>query len=168
MNIRPALAQDVVAITRIYAHHVMNGLGTFEEEPPCAKEMAERIAMVQDRGLPFLVAQSGDDVLGYAYAGPFRLRAAYRFTVEDSVYVAPAALGQGVGRALLMQVIVACEAQGMRQILAVIGDSANAASIGLHTALGFQHTGVATSVGFKHRRWVDIVFMQLSLGNAEA
>ena len=107
MNIRPALAQDVVAITGIYSHHVINGLGTFEEEPPLATQMVERIGAVQDRGLPFLVAQSGDHVLGYAYAGPFRLREAYRFTVEDSVYVAPLAVGQGVGRALLTQVIAA-------------------------------------------------------------
>ena len=167
MNIRPAQAQDLEAVTGIYAHHVMHGLGTFEEDPPSSADMAERIRAIQDRGLPFLVAQSGGDVLGYAYAGPFRVRAAYRFTVEDSVYVAPTAIGQGVGRALLTEVIAVCEAHGMRQMLAVIGDSANCASIGLHAALGFQHTGVATAVGFKHQRWVDIVFMQLSLGTAD-
>ena len=164
MIIRSANAADVTDITTIYGHHVLHGLGTFEEIPPDGEDMAERIARVSAAGLPWLVASDHTGVLGYAYAGPFRARAAYRFTVEDSVYVAPQSMGRGLGRDLLAAVITACETAGMRQMLAVIGDSANAASIGLHASLGFTHTGVATAVGFKHDRWVDIVFMQRALG----
>jgi phosphinothricin acetyltransferase len=165
--IRPAVPGDVSAVAAIYNHHALHGLGTFEEAGPPVAEMAARMAAVQDQGLPYLVAEKHGAVLGFAYAGPFRARSAYRFTVEDSVYVAPEAVGQGVGRALLSAVIAACEALGLRQMTAVIGDSGNAASIGLHQALGFSHKGVFTGVGFKHGRWVDVVFMQKALNGGD-
>ncbi len=163
MILRDAREDDVAAITAIYAHHVLHGLGTFEETPPDREQMAARLQAVQARGLPWLVAQD-DDVAGYAYASPYNLREAYRHTVEDSVYVAPGREGRGVGRALLEALIARCQALGLRQMMAVIGDSANAASIGLHTALGFEVKGVGSAVGFKHGRWVDIVWMQRPLG----
>ena len=162
MIIRAATPADAGALADIYGHHVLQGLGTFEEIPPPADDIAGRLAAVQALGLPYLVAEEGG-LLGFAYAGPFRPRSAYRYAVEDSVYVAPAAIGRGVGRALLSAVIAACEAKGLRQMIAVIGDSGNAASIGLHAALGFQPAGVGRSMGFKHGRWVDIVWMQRPL-----
>jgi phosphinothricin acetyltransferase len=163
MKLRPAEPEDVPAIQAIYAHHVLHGLGTFEEVPPTQADMASRCAAVLDRGLPWLVAEDGE-VLGYAYAGPFRTRAAYRFTVEDSVYVAEAARGRGVGRALLTAIIAECEAMGLRQMVGVIGDSGNAASIALHRALGFELKATVEAVGWKHGRWVDVVWMQRALG----
>ena len=163
MRLRPAAPEDIPAIQAIYAHHVLTGLGTFEEVPPSPVEMAERCAAVVDRGLPWLVAEDGE-VLGYAYAGPFRTRAAYRFTVEDSVYVAEAARGKGVGKALLTAIIAECEAMGLRQMVGVIGDSGNAASIVLHRACGFELTAIAPAVGWKFERWVDVVWMQRALG----
>lgn len=163
MIIRAAETSDAEALAAIYGHHALHGFGTFEEEPPSAEEMERRRAAVVARGLPYLVAEEDGRVLGFAYAGPFRLRAAYRYTVEDSVYVAPDALGRGVGRRVLGAVLEACEQTGLRQVLAVIGDSDNAGSIGLHRALGFEPSGVARSVGYKHGRWVDIVFMQKAL-----
>jgi phosphinothricin acetyltransferase len=163
VRLRPAEPEDVPAIQAIYAHHVLHGLGTFEEVPPSPAEMAERCAAVLDRGLPWLVAEEGE-VLGYAYAGPFRTRAAYRFTVEDSVYVAEAARGKGVGRALLTAIIAECEAMGLRQMVGVIGDSGNAASIALHRACGFELKAIVPAVGWKHGRWVDVVWMQRALG----
>ncbi len=167
MIIRSAVATDVSAITAIYHHHAVHGLGTFEEAGPPEAEMAARMAAVQDKGLPYLVAEKDGTVLGFAYAGPFRARSAYRFTVEDSVYIAPDAVGQGVGRALLSAVIASCKSLGVRQIAAVIGDSGNAASIGLHRALGFTHAGAFTGVGYKHGRWVDVVFMQKALNGGD-
>lgn len=167
MIVRAATAADAEALAAIYGHHVLHGFGTFEEIPPDAAEMERRRAAVAQRGLPYLVAEDGGRVLGFAYAGPFRLRAAYRYTVEDSVYVAPEAVGRGVGRTVLSAVLDACEQMGLRQVVAVIGDSGNAASIGLHTALGFEHSGVSRSVGFKHGRWVDIVLMQKALNGGE-
>jgi len=167
MIIRPAAAADVPALAAIYGHHVLHGLGTFEEAPPSEADMAARLAAVQSRALPYLVAEDGGKVLGFAYAAPFRSRSAYRFTAEDSVYIAPDAVGQGVGKALLAAVIAACEALGVRQLTAVIGDSGNAASIGLHSALGFERTGASRSVGYKHGRWVDIVFMQKALNGGD-
>ena len=163
MKVRPAEPGDVPAIQAIYAHHVLTGLGTFEEVPPTLAEMAERCAAVLDRGLPWLVAEDGE-VLGYAYAAPFRTRAAYRFTVEDSVYVAAAARGKGVGRALLAAVLEECEAMGLRQMVGVIGDSGNSASIALHRALGFELQAIVPAVGWKFERWVDVVWMQRALG----
>ena len=168
MIVREAQRADAEALAAIYGHHVRHGFGTFEEEPPGAEEMARRLAAVTSLGLPYLVAEADGRVLGFAYAAAFRLRAAYRFTVEDSVYVAPDALGRGVGRAVLSEVLRRCEGLGVRQVAAVIGDSANAGSIGLHTALGFTHVGVGKSFGFKHGRWVDIVWMQKALGGGDA
>ena len=167
MRLRPAEPEDIPAIQAIYAHHVLHGLGTFEEVPPTASEMASRCAAVVERGLPWLVAEEGE-VLGYAYAGPFRTRAAYRFTVEDSVYVADGARAKGIGRALLTAIVAECEAMGLRQLVGVIGDSGNAASIALHRACGFGLTAIVPDVGWKFGRWVDVVWMQRALGPGDS
>ena len=161
--IRPATASDAPALAAIYGHHVLHGAGTFEEHPPGAEDMAGRVAAVQARGLPYLVAELEGHIAAFAYAGPFRLRSAYRYTVEDSVYVAPEHQGKGLGKLVLGRVIEACEDLGLRQMLAVIGDSGNAGSIGVHRALGFAHSGVMQGVGFKAGRWLDVVIMQLAL-----
>jgi phosphinothricin acetyltransferase len=163
VTIRHSTDADLPAITAIYGWNVLNGLGTFEEDPPSQDEMTRRRAAFLARGLPYLVAEEDGVVLGYAYAGPFRLRAAYRYTVEDSVYVSPDAVGKGVGKTLLTALIAACEALGLRQLVAVIGDSGNAASIGLHAAMGFKQQGVFPSMGYKFGRWVDLVWMQRDL-----
>ena len=163
--LRAADPGDLAAIQAIYAHHVLNGLGTFEEVPPSLADMAERHAAVRSRGLPWLVAEEGGEVLGYAYAGAFRPRAAYRYTVEDSVYVAPAALGRGIGKALLQAVMADCEHLGLRQMVAVIGDQGNSASIGLHRACGFELKAVLPGLGWKFERWVDVVWMQRALND---
>ena len=168
MIVRPATPADAAAIAAIYGHACQHGFGTFEEVPPSPEEIAQRMAGVVARGLPYLVAEDAGRVLGFAYAAPFRPRAAYRFTVEDSVYIAPDAHRRGVGRAVLGEVLSACERAGLRQVVAVIGDSANAGSIGLHRALGFEHAGVGRSFGFKHGRWVDIVWMQKALNGGDA
>jgi phosphinothricin acetyltransferase len=167
MIVREATAADAGDLARIYGHHVLHGFGTFEEVPPDPAEMEARRRAVAERGLPYLVAEDGDAVLGFAYAAPFRPRAAYRYTVEDSIYVAPDAIGKGVGRTLLTQVLARCEALGVRQVMAVVGDSGNAASIGLHRSLGFEHKGIGRSLGFKHGRWVDIVWMQKALNGGD-
>lgn len=164
MIIRPVQASDFTAISAIYGHHVRYGLGTFEEIPPSAEEMAARASMVARSGLPYLVADL-DGVAGYAYAAPFRTRTAYRFTVEDSVYVSPGKMGQGIGKALIARLIELCEGLNLHQMLAVIGDSANAGSINLHRAMGFQQTGLSPAVGFKFGRWVDVVWMQRRLNS---
>ena len=148
----------------IYAHAVTHGTGTFELEIPDAAEMARRRDDVLAKGLPWLVAECDGQVLGYAYASPFRPRPAYRFSVEDSIYLRPQAQGAGVGRALLAELVARCQAAGARQMLAVIGDSANAGSIGVHRALGFEPCGRLQSVGWKFGRWLDVVLMQRSLG----
>jgi len=163
MSIRPSTDADLPAITQIYGWNVLNGLGTFEEIPPDLAEMTRRRAGFLDKGMPYLVAEQDGVVLGYAYAGPFRLRAAYRYTVEDSVYVGPDAVGKGVGKALLTALIAACETLGLRQMCAVIGDSGNVASIGLHAALGFTQRGLFPAMGYKFDRWVDLVWMQRPL-----
>ncbi|HEY9219014.1 MAG TPA: GNAT family N-acetyltransferase [Phenylobacterium sp.] len=167
MKVRPATPEDAAALAAIYGHHVLHGFGTFEEVPPDPEEMARRLAAVREHGLPYLVAEEGGQVLGFAYAAPFRPRAAYRFTVEDSVYIAPGALGRGLGKTVLSQVLADCEAMGVRQVVAVIGDSANAGSIGLHRSLGFEHAGLGRSFGYKHGRWVDIVWMQKALNGGD-
>ena len=167
MIVRAATEADAEALAAIYGDAVLHGFGTFEEEPPTPADMDGRRRAVQDQGLPYLVAEMDGRVLGFAYAGPFRPRAAYRYTLEDSVYVSPDAKGRGVGRAVLSAVIAACEALGVRQLMAVIGDSGNSGSIGLHRALGFEQTGVGRSVGFKHGRWVDIVHMQKPLNGGD-
>jgi phosphinothricin acetyltransferase len=166
--IRPARDEDLAAIQAIYAHHVLYGLATFEEIPPDAAEMSARRADILARGLPYLVAEDAGHVLGYAYAGPYRLRSAYRFAVEDSVYLDPAATGQGLGARLLARLIEDCTVAGARQMLAVIGDSGNAASIAVHARAGFRHAGTFAAVGFKFGRWVDTVLMQRPLGDGAA
>lgn len=161
--IRASKESDIRAITEIYAHHILNGTGSFEIEPPTAEEMAARRQDVVSRGLPYLVAESANDVIGYAYATLYRARVAYRFTLEDSVYVHQDHMGRGVGVALLKQLIPACKSWGCRQLIAVIGDSENIASVRVHEKLGFQHSGVLRGVGFKFDRWIDTVMMQLPL-----
>lgn len=168
MPIRPATEADAAAVAAIYGHHVLHGLGTFEEEPPSDEEIARRLAAVLARGLPYLVAEEDGAVIGFAYAGPFRPRAAYRYTVEDSVYIAPHAMGKGVGKALVAELIARCEGLGLRQMIAVIGDSGNAGSIGLHRSLGFQDAGIGKAFGYKHGRWVDVVWMQRPLNGGSA
>jgi len=165
--IRPSTAADVPAITAIYAWNVQHGTGTFELEPPDEAEMSRRRDDVLAKGLPWLVAERAGSVLGYAYANHFRPRKAYRFCVEDSVYLAPETQGQGVGTLLLAELMGRCEALGARQMLAVIGDSANRGSIGVHKKLGFQDVGVLRSVGWKFDRWLDVVMMQKLLGAGE-
>jgi L-amino acid N-acyltransferase YncA len=164
MQVRDATADDIAAIQAIYSHHVLHGLGTFETEPPGTGEMLRRHAQITGDGFPFLVAEDGGRVVGYAYANHFRTRAAYRNTVEDSIYVAPDATGQGVGKALLNALIERCTTLGLRQMLALIGDSGNAGSIGVHRSCGFSLTGVMQGVGRKSDRWVDVVVMQRALG----
>jgi L-amino acid N-acyltransferase YncA len=166
--IRPSTAADVEAIARIYAWHVLNGTGTFEIEPPDRLEIERRRADVLAKGLPWLVLESAGQVAGYAYAGPFRPRPAYRFCLEDSVYLAPDSAGRGFGRLLLAELLARCEALGARQMLAVIGDSANAASIGVHRALGFAPAGTLRAAGWKFDRWLDVVLMQRPLGRGDA
>ena len=165
--IRPGTDADIRAVTLIYAHHVREGLASFDEVPPDAAEMARRQADVQAQGLPYLVATIAGQVVGYAYAAPYRARSAYRYAVEDSIYVAPDRIGLGIGRRLLAPVIEAAAAAGRRQMVAVIGDSGNAASIGLHRALGFRMAGTLAAVGYKLDRWVDSVLMQRALGDGD-
>jgi L-amino acid N-acyltransferase YncA len=163
--IRPAKTSDIAAITRIYAPAVEYGTASFELTPPDEAEMARRMADLTGKGFPYIVAEIDGVLLGYAYAGPYRVRPAYRHTVENSVYIAPDTQRRGVGRALLAALIETCETRGYRQMIAVIGDSTKqAASIGLHEALGFRHVGVLEHVGFKHGRWLDSVLMQRELG----
>lgn len=164
LAVRPAVAADMAQIQAIYAHHVRASLATFEVEPPAIAEMTRRHADVVGRGLPYLVAELDGRLLGYGYAAPYRARPAYRFTVENSIYVAEDSRGHGVGRAVLAAVIARCADLGYRQMVAVIGDSANAASIGLHQSLGFRQVGLLPAVGFKFGRWVDSVLMQRALG----
>lgn len=166
--IRPSTVDDLPAITAIYAHAVTNGTGTFELEAPDIAEMARRRDDVLAKGLPWLVAQDAGQVLGYAYANHFRPRRAYRFCLEDSIYLAEAARGRGVGRALLVDLLARCEALGARQMLAVIGDAANAGSVGVHRSCGFEHGGVLKAAGWKFGRWLDVVIMQKALGEGAA
>jgi len=167
IEIVEAVPSHMPAIQGIYAHWVTTGVASFEEIPPDAAELDRRRLEIQGKGLPYLVALQDERLLGYAYAGPYRTRPAYRHTVEDSVYVAPDAHGKGVGRALLGRLIALAEARGLRQMVAIIGDSANHPSIGLHEALGFTRIGVLRSVGFKHGRWLDSVLMQRALGRGD-
>ena len=157
----------VAAVTTIYAHHVLHGLASFEIVPPSEKEMRRRRLDIVGRSYPYLVAECAGEVVGYAYAAPYRPRPAYRHTAENSVYLHPAWAGRGIGRQLMSALLVECEARGVRQIVAVIGDSANCASIGLHKTLGFREVGVLRSVGFKFGRWVDSVLMQRDLGDGD-
>jgi phosphinothricin acetyltransferase len=162
--IRPSTPFDLPAITAIYGWNVLNGTGTFELDAPDEAEMARRRDDVLSKGLPWLVVVRDGVVLGYAYANQFRPRKAYRFCLEDSVYLAPEAKGQGLGKLLLAELLARCEAAGARQMLAVIGDSANLGSIGVHRTLGFEHVGVMKAAGWKFDQWRDVVVMQKALG----
>ncbi|UKJ72644.1 GNAT family N-acetyltransferase [Azospirillum brasilense] len=168
MNIRSSRPDDLERIQAIYAHHVLTGAASFEEVPPGLEELARRRDDVLARGMPYVVAEMGGRVIGYAYAGPYRLRTAYRYSVEDSIYLDPDCMGRGAGRALLSTLIDRCEEAGCRQMIAVIGDSENASSIGLHRSLGFEPAGLLKAVGFKFGRWVDSVLMQRPLGHGDA
>lgn len=161
---RPSTEADLDAIQEIYAHAVLHGTGTFETEAPDRAEVARRRAEVLGRGLPHLVVEREGRVIGFAYGNYFRPRLAYRYCVEDSIYLHPEAQGQGVGRRLLAALIERCEEAGARQLVAVIGDSSNHASIGLHRALGFEQVGLLRSAGWKFGRWLDVVLMQRALG----
>jgi L-amino acid N-acyltransferase YncA len=164
VSIRLSRDEDVAAITGIYGHHVLHGVASFEEVPPSADEVGRRRGEIVSRGLPYLVAERSRRVVGYCYAGPFRPRIGYRFTLEDSIYVDPAEIGRGIGRTLLRPLLARCTELGYRQMVAVIGGRETVASIRLHEAMGFAHMGVLPAVGFKFGRWVDIVLMQRALG----
>jgi phosphinothricin acetyltransferase len=166
--VRPSAGADLPAITAIYAWNVENGTGTFELEAPTRPDMTRRHAAVLAQGLPWLVAERDGKLLGYAYANQFRPRPAYRYCLEDSVYLASDARGQGIGRLLLAELLARCEAAGARQMLAVIGDSANLGSVGLHRTLGFEHLGTIAAAGWKFDRWLDVVLMQKQLGRGDA
>jgi L-amino acid N-acyltransferase YncA len=164
LEIRPATVADLPSVTRIYEHAVRHGTATFELVPPDLAEMTRRFDALMDGGFPYLAALLEGSVVGYAYAGPYRPRPAYRFTVENSVYLEPAIHRRGIGLQLLQHLITECETRGFRQMIAVIGDSANAGSIGVHARCGFQMIGTHPSVGLKFGRWLDTVMMQLPLG----
>ena len=167
-HIRPSRDQDVEAITAIYAHHVLHGTGTFETEPPSATDMAARRADVLSKKLPYLVAERDGELLGFAYCNWFKPRPAYRFSAEDSIYLANDARGQGLGSKLLDALSQAAEAVGVRKLIAVIGDSANAGSIGVHRAQGFSHVGVLKDCGCKFGEWRDVVLMEKVLGEGSS
>lgn len=167
LKLRAARPDDIAAITAIYRSAVISGTASFELEPPSEDEMRKRYEAITGGGFPYFVAERDGAVIGYGYAGAFRPRPAYRFSVENSIYIAPGHQGQGVGRALLEALISSCTAQGFRQMVAVIGDSGQRASIGLHRSLGFTFCGTIHSVGYKHGRWLDIVMMQRPLGTGD-
>jgi L-amino acid N-acyltransferase YncA len=167
-TIRPSADTDLPAITALYGHHVLHGTGTFETTPPTEVDMAARRADVLGKGLPWLVAEEGGRVLGYAYCQWFKPRPAYRFSAEDSIYLHPDAAGKGLGKLLLGALVEQAEAAGVRKLIAVIGDSANAGSIGVHRALGFTPVGTIASCGWKFGRWLDIVLMDKSIGAGDA
>lgn len=164
VTIRAAVASDMAAVTAIYAHAVRHGRGSFELDPPDEAEMTRRHAAIAAAGYPYLVGEAAGEVVGYAYCSAYRPRPAYASTVEGSVYLAPGRQGQGIGRQLLTSLVAAAEQAGFRQMVAVIGDSANAASIRLHHRLGFAMVGTLRAVGWKHERWLDTVLMQRALG----
>jgi phosphinothricin acetyltransferase len=168
MVVRAAAPEDMPAVQAIYTQYVLHSLATFEEEPPSTEEMRQRYENVAREGLPYLVADFGGAVVGFGYCSLYRTRSAYRYTLEDSIYVKKGSEGRGIGQALLAELIARGEALGYRQLVAVIGDSANAPSIGLHARLGFLRVGTLRSVGFKFGRWVDAVLMQRSLGAGDA
>jgi L-amino acid N-acyltransferase YncA len=167
ISIRPATPADIAAITRIYAHAVEHGTASFETEPPTEAEMARRQQKLLEKDYPYVVAEIAGAVAGYAYAGPYRDRRAYDSCVEDSIYVAPELHRKGIGRLLLTRLIAEAERRDFRQMLGVIGDSANTASIAVHAAVGFRLIGTFQSIGFKHGRWLDTVLMQRALGGAD-
>ena len=167
-TIRPSRDSDLPAITAIYAHHVLNGTGTFETAPPSDSDMTARRADVLAKGLPYLVAEESGQVLGFAYCQWFKPRPAYRFSAEDSIYLHPDAAGKGLGRALLAQLARQAEEIGIRKLIAVIGDSNNAGSVGVHRSLGFTPVGMFKSCGWKFGKWLDIVLMEKSLGEGDS
>ena len=167
MDIRPASLADIPDIQAIYAHHVLHGAGTFEEVPPSVEEMAQRYTDIVDRGCAYLIATDATGVLGYAYYNQLRDRSAYRFTAETSIYVRDDVRGQGVGKALVAVLLTHAETAGYRQMIAVIGDSDNVGSIGVHSSLGFQRAGLLRASGLKFGRWVDTVYMQRALGRGD-
>ncbi|NDP37466.1 MAG: N-acetyltransferase [Rhodoferax sp.] len=162
--IRPSQIEDIPAIAAIYAHHVLHGTGTFEIDPPSPNDMAQRRTDVLAKGLPYLVAARGEQVLGFAYCSWFKPRPAYRFSAEDSIYLAEEAMGQGLGRALLAELMAQAEKAGVRKMIAVIGDSANQGSVGVHRSAGFSMVGVLKSCGWKFDDWLDVVMMDKALG----
>ena len=166
--IRASTEADISAISAIYSHHVLTGTGTFEIEPPAPSEMAARRSDVVSKGLPYVVITEGDKLLGFAYCNWFKPRPAYRFSAEDSIYMDPMANGKGLGRSLLAELIRQAEAAGVRKLLAVIGDSANAASIGVHRSVGFQPVGTLKSTGWKFGRWLDVVLMDRAIGHGDS
>jgi L-amino acid N-acyltransferase YncA len=168
LTLRPSTDADVPAITAIYAHHVLHGTGTFETTPPTEQDMALRRLDVLARGLPYLVAEQQGRILGFAYCQWFKPRPAYRYSAEDSIYLHPDAAGQGIGKQLLTALVHQAEAAGIRKLIAVIGDSANAGSIGVHRALGFSRVGVIQSCGWKFGQWLDIVLMEKAIGPGDS
>jgi phosphinothricin acetyltransferase len=168
IKIRPSLDTDVAAITRIYSHHVLTGTGTFEITPPTESDMAARRADVLSKGLPYLVVESEDGILGFAYCNWFKPRPAYRFSAEDSIYLDPKAHGQGLGRLLLQELMAQAERAGVRKLIAVIGDSANSGSVGVHAGCGFVHVGILSACGWKFDRWLDVVLMERFIGQGAA
>lgn len=163
-KIRPSTDADIAAITAIYAHHVLHGTGTFETTPPTVEDMAGRRADVLSKGLPYLVVEDASGVLGFAYCNWFKPRPAYRYSAEDSIYLAPTAHGKGLGRLLLEELMAQAERAGVRKLIAVIGDSANKGSVGVHRACGFQPVGVLANCGWKFDRWLDVVLMDRVIG----
>ena len=163
-HIRPSRDEDIPAITAIYAHHVLHGTGTFETEPPNEANMTARRADVLSKGLPYLVAEHDGKVAGFAYGNWFKPRPAYRYSVEDSIYLAPDLQRKGLGRALMAELLAQFEAVGIRKVMAIIGDSANAGSVGIHQTFGFTQVGIVESCGWKLGAWRDIVIMQKTLG----
>jgi L-amino acid N-acyltransferase YncA len=167
--LRAATSADLPAITEIYAHAVIDGTSSYELEPPTLAEMTERFAALEKGGYPYLVAEEDGRILGYAYAGPFRPRPAYRFVLEDSIYLAPDVQGRGVGRLLLSGLIERATAAGFRQMIAVIGDGRpDSASVKLHEKMGFRHSGTLEGSGYKHGRWLDTAFMQLAMNGGNS
>ena len=162
--IRPSRSEDIPAITAIYAHHVLHGTGTFETEAPGVNDMTARRSDVLSKGLPYLVAEQDGKIVGFAYGNWFKPRPAYRYSVEDSIYLAPDLHRKGLGRALLAELLARCEAVGIRKVMAIVGDSANAGSVGVHLALGFTQVGLIEACGWKFGAWRDIVIMQKTLG----
>lgn len=164
IKIRPSRDTDVAAITAIYAHHVLTGTGTFEITPPTETDMVSRRQDVLSKNLPYLVVEDGEGILGFAYCNWFKPRPAYRFSAEDSIYLDPRAQGKGLGKLLLQELMAQAERAGVRKLIAVIGDSANQGSIGVHTACGFSHVGVLGACGWKFERWLDVVLMERAIG----
>lgn len=167
-KIRPSTPSDVAAITQIYAHHVLHGTGTFETIPPTVQDMVSRRDEVLARGLPYLVAEDASGICGFAYCNWFKPRPAYRFSAEDSIYLAPQAAGKGLGRLLLAELMAQAERAGVRKLIAVIGDSANLGSVGVHRSCGFQQVGLLSNCGWKFERWLDVVLMECPLGQGDS